>query len=176
MQPTQEEDKLVVLHALERVGPCTQEQLLRFVVENSLSTQFPFYIALAELKEAGLVRVVNRPEGELLVLTPEGQQSLEMFGSRIRASLQEKLEQHGAAWRERIREELQMPASYEESGTGYAVTLRTLEAGEEIFSLKLTVATRAQAKRFCERWPRCASFLYQTIMHKLGDTEDGAQE
>lgn len=175
MQSTQEEDKLVLLSALGRIGPCTEEQLLRFVVETALSTQFPFYLALAELKEAGLVRVVHRLEGELLVLTPEGQQSIELFGPRIRASAQEKLEQNAAAWRARVREELQMPTSYVESGAGYAVTLRVLEAGEEIFSMQLTAATRAQAKRFCERWPRCAPFLYQTVMRRLGETEDGEE-
>ena len=35
----------------------------------------------------------------------------------------------------------------------------------------LTAATKAQAKRFCERWPSRAPFLYQTIMEQLGEAE-----
>ena len=108
---TEEEDKLVLLASLDRLGRCTKEQLLRFVVETDLQSQFQFAIALAGLYETGLVRESQRLEGKLLVLTPEGRQSLEMFGSRIRASLQEKLETHGALWRRRIREEQQMPIS-----------------------------------------------------------------
>ena len=173
---TQEEDKLVLLCALGRLGACTQEQLLRFMVEAQLQSQFQFLLALAELKESGLVREVMRTEGKLLVLTPEGRQSMELFGARIRASLQQKLEDNVASWRGRIREELQMPADWEETDEGFKVTLRALEAGQEIFSMALTAATRAQARRFCERWPAAAPQLYQTIIQRLGESEEETNE
>ena len=163
---TEEEDKLVLLCALDRLGGCTEEQLLRFVVETGLQSQFQFYLALSGLKEAGLVRQSRHLEGTLLCLTPEGRQSMEMFASRIRAS---KLDAHGPAWRRRVHDELSTPAQYAPAGNGYAVTLRALESGEEIFSMTLTAATKAQAKRFCERWPRLAPKLYQQIMGELGE-------
>lgn len=166
---TEEEDKLVLLCALDRLGGCTEEQLLRFVVETGLQSQFQFFLALAGLKEAGLVRQTRHLEGTLLILTPQGRQSMELFASRIRASQQEKLKKHGAAWRRRVRDELQMPADWKQTDNGFAVTLRALESGEEIFSMTLTAATKAQAKRFCERWPERASYLYQTIMDQLGE-------
>ena len=169
---TEEEDKLVLLASLDRLGRCTKEQLLRFVVETDLQSQFQFAIALAGLYETGLVRESQRLEGKLLVLTPEGRQSLEMFGSRIRASLQEKLETHGALWRRRIREEQQMPADWEETEHGFTVTLRTIEAGAEIVNIRLTVADKQQAKRFCARWRENAPFLYQTLMDRLGETHE----
>ena len=166
---TEEEDKLVLLCALDRLGGCTEEQLLRFVVETGLQSQFQFFLALSGLKEAGLVRQSRHLEGTLLCLTPEGRQSMEMFASRIRASQQEKLNEHGPAWRRRVHDELSTPAQYAPAGNGYAVTLRALESGEEIFSMTLTAATKAQAKRFCERWPRLAPKLYQQIMGELGE-------
>ena len=58
------------------------------------------------------------------------------------------------------------------TGKGSEVTLRALEGGAEIFSMTLTAATKAQAKRFCERWPSRAPFLYQTIMEQLGEAEN----
>ena len=166
---TEEEDKLVLLSALDRLGGCTEEQLLRFAVETGLVSQFRFFLALSGLKDAGLVRESHHLEGNLLILTPEGRQSMEMFASRIRPSQKEKLDHHGAAWRRRVRDELSVPADFEACGNGYAVTLRALESGEEIFSMKLTAATKAQAKRFCERWPQAAPYLYQTIMERLGE-------
>ena len=166
---TEEEDKLVLLCALDRLGGCTEEQLLRFVVETGLVSQFRFFLALSGLKDAALVRESHRLEGMLLILTPEGRQSMELFGSRIRASQQEKLNRHSAVWRRRVLDELSMPASYEPCGNGYAVTLRALESGEEIFSMKLTAATKVQAKRFCAGWPESAPYLYQTIMARLGE-------
>lgn len=176
---TEEEDKLVLLCALDRLGGCTEEQLLRFVVETGLVSQFRFFLALSGLKEAGFVRESQHLEGMLLILTPEGRQSMELFGTRIRASQQEKLDRNSAAWRRRVLDELSMPASYEPCGNGYAVTLRALESGEEIFSMKLTAATKVQAKRFCARWKEEAPYLYQTIMGRLGETAadgDAAQK
>ena len=171
---TEEEDKLVLLASLDRLGGCTQEQLLRFVVETELESQFQFFIALAGLREAGFVREAERLEGRLLLLTPEGRQSLEMFGARIRASQQQKLEECSAAWRRRIRDEQQMPAQWQATENGFVVTLRTIESGAEIFSLTLTAASKEQARLFCERWPQSAPFLYQTVIGRLGGAADDA--
>lgn len=167
---TEEEDKLVLLCALNGLGGCTEEQLLRFGVETGLISQFRFFLALAELKESGFVRETRRMEGLLLVLTAQGRQSMELFASQIRASQQLKLDENMAVWRRRIRDEQQMPADWVENDEGFVVTLRALEGGTEFFNLTLTAATKVQAKRFCERWPKCAPYLYQTIMQQLGET------
>ena len=169
LHATEEEDKLVLLCALDGLGGCTQEQLLRFVVETELVTQFRFFLALGGLKEAGLVRETSHVEGTLLILTPEGRQSVELFASQIRASQEQKLADNVKTWRRRIRDEQQMPADWKETDNGFIVTLRALEGGAEFFNLTLTAATKAQAKRFCERWPRKAPELYQTIMRELGE-------
>lgn len=166
---TEEEDKLVLLCALDRLGGCTEEQLLRFVVETELMAQFRFFLALGGLKETGFVREASHVEGMLLILTPEGRQSMELFGRQIRASQEQKLNDNVKSWRRRIRDEQQMPADWKETDSGFIVTLRALEGGAEIFNLTLTAATKAQAKRFCERWPQKAPYLYQTIMEQLGE-------
>lgn len=171
---TQEEERLIVLSALSRVGGCTQEQLLRFLVETELMNAFQFYLTLGGLREDGFVRESHQLEGTLLILTPQGRQSVELFGTRIRASFLEKLEENGDIWRRRLRDERQMPADWQETDNGFVVTLRALESGAEIFRLTLTAATKAQAKRFCERWPERAPALYQTIMEQLGETEPDA--
>ena len=99
---TEEEDKLILLSSLSRLGGCTEEQLLRFLVESALMNPFQFYLALGGLKEAGFIREARHMEGMLLFLTPQGRESVEMFASRIRASQQEKLEAHAAEWKRRI--------------------------------------------------------------------------
>ena len=169
---TEEEDKLVLLSAMERLGGCTEEQLLRFLVENQLMSQFQFYLALGGLREAGFVRETRHVEGTLLILTPQGRQSVDLFAGRIRASQQEKLNMNAPTWKRRIRDELQMPAVWKETDNGFSVTLRALESGAEIFSMTLTAATKAQAKQFCDRWAEKAPFLYQTIMEQLGETTE----
>lgn len=69
---TEEEDKLILLSSLSRLGGCTQEQLLRFLAESGLMNPFQFYLALGGLKEAGFIREARHMEGALLFLTPQG--------------------------------------------------------------------------------------------------------
>ena len=78
------------------------------------------------------------------------------LGGLSPAAFLEKLEASGDIWRRRLRDERQMPADWQETDNGFVVTLRALESGAEIFRLTLTAATKAQAKRFCERWPERA--------------------
>ena len=72
---TEEEDKLILLSSLSRLGGCTQEQLLRFLAESGLMNPFQFYLALGGLKEAGFIREARHMEGALLFLTPQGRES-----------------------------------------------------------------------------------------------------
>ena len=76
---TEEEDKLILLSSMSRLGGCTQEQLLRFLAESGLMNPFQFYLALGGLKEAGFIREARHMEGALLFLTPQGRESVEMF-------------------------------------------------------------------------------------------------
>ena len=174
---TEEEDKLVVLSSLNRLGGCTEEQLLRFLVENALMNPFQFYLALGGLKEAGFVREARHLEGTLLILTPQGRESVEMFASRIRASQTEKLNANAPAWKRRIRDELQMPAAWQETDNGFAVTLRALELGAVDFVTKPQLGIRegmlAYSEMIAEKI-RTASRakLYQTIMEQLGEAEN----
>ena len=48
---TEEEDKLILLSSLSRLGGCTEEQLLRFLVESALMNPFQFYLALGGLTQ-----------------------------------------------------------------------------------------------------------------------------
>ena len=75
---TEEEDKLILLSSLSRLGGCTQEQLLRFLAESGLMNPFQFYLALGGLKEAGFIREARHMEGALLFLTPQGRESVDV--------------------------------------------------------------------------------------------------
>ena len=94
---TEEEDKLVVLSSLNRLGGCTEEQLLRFLVENALMNQFQFYLALGGLKEAGFIREARHLEGTLLI-----PRSVEKELQRLSASEEETCRIRGEKGRETL--------------------------------------------------------------------------
>ena len=162
-------DKLTLLYTLLHIGKCTEEQLVRFNDAFSLMEEFQLYVSLGELKDAQMVREEKCIEGKLLSVTDEGKKSLEMFEGDVWPSAKIQVDIHAAKWRRKNRDEQQMPADWVHTDAGYVVTLRLLETGNEIFNLTLTAADEQQAVAFCRRWPVQASFIYRTIMEKLGE-------
>ncbi|MFR2150476.1 MAG: hypothetical protein ACLS7Z_08150 [Christensenellales bacterium] len=76
---TEEEDKLILLSSLSRLGGCTQEQLLRFLVENALMNH-QFYLALGGLERGGL-HSRGAPSGGNAADSDRRGESVEMFAS-----------------------------------------------------------------------------------------------
>ena len=54
--PSETENKLLLLHAIDRLGAATSQQLLTFVVENELMDYISLQLGLAELDESGFLR------------------------------------------------------------------------------------------------------------------------
>jgi hypothetical protein len=162
-------DKLTLMYALMVLGPCTEDQVVRMNDAFSLMEQFQLYVVLGDLKDAHLVMEEQRPEGRLLRVTEDGENMVNMFGEDIWPGSKIKIDDQAAEWKRMIRDELQMPAEWERQEDRYLVTLRLLENGSEIFNLKLPAVDRQQAVDFSRRWPKQASFLYRTIMEKLGE-------
>ena len=172
---TETEDKLILLSMIDGLGGCTREQLMRFALEADLMAQFRFLLALGDLLEDGLVREAETEE-HVMVLTPEGRETLRLFGEKIRPSAAQRLSENVPRWRTRFRDERQLPAEWSETEGGFAVTLRALEGGEELLRIDLRAETRRQAQRFCEQWPQEAAEIYGTLIRRLSDTKKEEEE
>ncbi|MBQ8093349.1 MAG: DUF4364 family protein [Clostridia bacterium] len=165
-------DKLTLLYALLHLGPCTEDQLVRFNDAYSMMEQFQLYVTLGELRDAQMIVEEQRLERKLLSVTEEGKNMLSMFGEDVWPSSKIQVDNNAAEWKHMIRDELQMPAEWQRQGNEYRVTLRLLENDNEIFNLSMMAVDRQQAVDFCRRWPKQASFLYRTIMEKLGEEQE----
>ena len=168
---TEEEDKLVVLSSLNRLGGCTEEQLLRFLVENALMNQFQFYLALGGLKEAGFIREARHLEGTLLILTPQGRES----DGNVR--FPHPRFSNGEAERERARMEASHPRRAANArlvaGDGQRLRRYAARAGGRRGNLLHDAdgGDEGAGEALLQRWPSRAPFLYQTIMEQLGEAE-----
>ncbi|MCR4707552.1 MAG: DUF4364 family protein [Clostridiales bacterium] len=163
------EDRLILLSALSALGTATEDQLLRFSVEAELFPQFRFLLLLGDLQEESLIAARESAEGRLFFLSPEGRETLRLFGSEIRPSVRERIALEAPARRRKYRDERQLPADWEKTEDGFAVTLRALEEGREMLSVRLFAATRVDAQRWCLRWPEAAQEIYGTLIRALSE-------
>lgn len=171
-KPSDTENKLLLLHAIDRLGTVTAEQLLVFVVEYNQMDYISLQLCLAELAESGLVRKRKHALGTLYVLTGKGHDSLALFRERIPYSRLELVDKAAANWRQRFRRERQMLANFEKKDNGeYVVHLQLFEQDAELLRLDIAVPTHANAQRFSDAWMDRAPDIYAHIMHALGEGE-----
>lgn len=169
-RPSETENKLLLLHAVDCLGAVTAEQLLVFMVETQQMDYVSLQLGLAELDEAGLVRKKSHPLGALYALTGKGRDSLALFEKRVPHSRLQAVVVQAEQWRQRFRREKQMLADFEKTATGdFVVRLRLLEKEASLLDMTLSVPTHEHAQRFCDEWIAQASNIYAHIMHALGE-------
>ena len=78
-----DEQKLMVLYSLSRLGPCTELQLLQFLFENDLLNYFDMMFALGDLCDRGQAVRMKKNAGYLYQVTDAGKEAvtLEMMTS-----------------------------------------------------------------------------------------------
>jgi len=163
------EQKLVTLYALDRLGPATALQLLRFMVENELMDYIALQLSTAELDEMGHLRKLPHPLGTLYAPSSKGYEALQLFRSRIPYSRAELIDGIASEWKQRFREEKHVLADWKATPSGeYLAHLRLLEGELALLDIRISLPSREQADRFCQRWPQAACGLYTQMMHVLG--------
>ena len=172
--PSETENKMLLLHAIDRLGSATSQQLLTFVVENELMDYISLQLGLAELDESGFLRKQPHALGTLFALTGKGHDALLMFRKRVPPSRLAEIDEHAEEWRARFRREKEMLSSFEKRGENdYEVRLRLLERGCDLMDLRLSVPSRVTAQELSDLWEKRAGRVYEAVMHALGDDEAG---
>jgi hypothetical protein len=170
--PTDTENKLLLLHAIDCLGGVTAHQLLLFMVENDAMGYIEVQLGLAELVDANLLKKQKHALGTLYELTAKGRDSLLMFCERVPHSRLVAIEESAAAFRRRFRLEKQMIADFEKIRDGaFCVSLRLIEKNESLMDIKINVPTQKIAQQFCDAWIAQASGVYSYIMYALGEAD-----
>jgi hypothetical protein len=171
-RPTDTENRLLLLYAIEQLGAVTAQQLLVFMVENNLMDYISVQLGLAGLEEARLLRRQKHALGALYALTGAGRDTITLFVHRVPHSRIQRIDGIAVAWRARFRREKQMVSVFARKADGeYEVRLRLLERETDLLDLRLSVPTRAQAQGFCDTWEARAAEIYGFVMRSLGEGE-----
>lgn len=167
------ENKLLILYALGRIGPCSAMQLLQFMVDNDLMNYFTMQLSLSEMEEQGLISLRAHPAGSLLVITSQGAYTIGVFDHRIPISRRRLVDQQAAAWHERFRLEQQTPAETCPVDGGVCLRLLLMEGDATLMEVLLTLSEGDEALTFLQRrWRMCAQDVYRASHELLCQGED----
>lgn len=174
-RPSDTENKLLLLYAVDRLGPLTAQQLLTFMTENETMDYISLQLGLAELADARLLSKQPHALGMMYTLTNRGRESLEMFEHKVPFSRKATINANVEAWRRRFRQERQIISDFKKLSPGdYVVRLQLLEKDAHLFDLSIHVPTHKMAQGFCDAWIGQAADVYHYIVCTLGEARERA--
>mgnify|MGYP000010606753 FL=1 len=164
-------DKLMVLHGLKALGmQPTKEQLSDFFGIYDLLGYFEVQNAAYELEEEGLISAVPRPYGQAYFVTPQGEQTLDMFAVRLPGSLRDKIAARAAEYapvlirRTRFATKIERDSASE---TARRVTLRAMEPHGDLVKIELLLPDEATARHACDVWEERSQAVFSAIYSEL---------
>ncbi len=164
------EMRLLLLYTMDKLGVCTDLQLLQFLFEYDLMNYFDLTLTLADLCDQGHAVRTPYPSHSLYRLTAAGQEALKMFYARIPLSVRQTVDDHAPLWQERIAQEQQYLSAYNQTDRGeFALELQVMEQNMEMMKISLSLPGADVAAQMRKNWPSKAAEIYQTIISLLAE-------
>lgn len=165
-------DKLILLYFLQVSGlKITETDLLHIALDNGWMNYFDFARVTAELKDAGMMTTEKRPQGDLLVITPQGHEILDHFAERLPLSLRRNIEDYANGHKVDINRASQHIASYQKrDDRDYLVSLCIMDKEDALLSLEIALPTEEMAKTFVNRWEERSQDVFSELLRLLGET------
>lgn len=165
--------RLIVLYSLQKLGPCTELQLLQFLFDNDVMNYFDMMFSLGTLCEQGLAGRTRFRAGFRYQTTPAGDETLRLFSNRVPASLQKKIEAEAAQWKRKFKKEDTLHTYVAQLPRGeFELNMTLSEQEMDLLRLTLSLPTSDMANALAARWPDKAGKVYEAIIRIL--TEDEA--
>ena len=163
-----DEQRLIVLYALQHLAPCTELQLLQFLFEHDLTNYFDMMFALGDVCARGQAVRTKKRAGYIYEVTDAGREALMLFGGRVPGSVKTLLAEDGPAWRQKFQEEDQYLSQIRQQERGeYELTLTVTEQDMDMMRVSFSLPSRELAVQLAERWPRRGAEVYETIIRML---------
>ncbi len=162
------ERKLLTLYSLRELGPCTNLQLIAFMVENDLMNYFDLQTALHDLCQNSQLARDSIPGDDRYEITPLGDEAIGLFMKRLGESAVQRVQQAAPGFREKIRMQREKFASISHAGRNeYHTQMGIAEGGMQLMRLDLSLPTADLAERFRAAWPEKAAEIYSFILSRL---------
>ncbi len=164
------ENKLLILFAVDELGPLTSLQLLQILAEYNLMDYITMQLTLGDMIATGHLSSIPHALGTLFTLSSEGRESLALFLHRLPHSTRALIHDAVPEWKPRFARETQILADFHRREDGkYDLRLRLMEKDSPLLDMTITIPTRDMADQFSRRWPEAAPAFYGYLMKELGD-------
>ena len=161
--------KLMVLYMLSKVDfSLTYTHISDFILGRGYTDYFSLQQAIAELTEAGLVHQETLRSTTYYMITPEGEETIGFFKSRISLPIREDIDHWLKENHLAMLNDVSVRADYYRDTEGnYEVRCTIREKKTDIFDLHLKVTDEPVAKAMCKQWKAKNQSIYEYVMKEL---------
>ncbi len=161
--------KLMVLYMLGKVDfSLTYTHLSDFILGRGYTDYFNLQQAIAELTETGLIHQETLRSTTYYMITPEGEETIGYFSSRISLAIREDIDTWLKENRLAMINDVSMRADYYRDTAGdYEVRCVIMEKKKDLCDLRLKVTDESIAKAMCKQWKAKSQPIYEYLMKEL---------
>ncbi len=161
--------KLIILYMLEKVDfPLTNAQITDIILGREYTSYFHLQQVLSDMVDTGLLETETHDHSTHYRATPDGRETLSLFGKEISAQIRSDIDAYLAEHSFRLRSESSVTADISRAPSGeYAVRGRITEGDSVLIDLTLEVPTEVAAHVVAENWRAKSSALYASVMKEL---------
>ena len=172
-RPSDLELQVLVLRSLEKLGACTNLQLIEFMTDTGIMTYFELQLTLHKLFDGGHVSRETIPNDALYDLTDAGKEALRLFIHRAMSSSLKVIDDSAVNYLDRFKKERQTASHLRRDQREYYLTLEINEPDRRSLAVEISVPTAELVARYRENWPDKAQMIYDTIVHELYGEDKG---
>lgn len=169
------DSKLLILYILKKINkPVNYKELLELVISISDMNYFDFQQFLQDLLEDKFILKYEQNEDEIIELTIDGANALELTIDMLPGILKLKVDSNFKEEFNKIKDEFSVFAEYTPvTETDFVVKCKIIENNLTIFNLETNAGSREQAKQIVNNWNNNAINIYPEILHILTKQEEG---
>jgi hypothetical protein len=165
--------RLLALYALDKLGPCTDLDLLQFLFELDLMNYFELMLSLSDLCRQGHAVRVEQEAAWRYEITQAGRDVLSMFESRIPGSKRDLVDTHAPEWKEKIVRQRHCGVEVRQTRRGeYEAQMTLADHDMQLMRLTLTLPSGDMAREMTEKWEKRAGDVYTAVLSLLRDKEE----
>lgn len=163
------ENKVLILYTLKSIGKDTTDNaLFKIISEINDINYFYFSELLVDLIESKLVGKYTKDDQNVLEITSEGKNALELTIDALPGIIKLKADNLLKKELTQIAEESSITAEYiPENEHDYTVKCKIIENNKTVFEVRTFAGSNEQAKRIAENWKNNANTIYPQILSLL---------
>lgn len=168
------DSKLLILYILQKINkPVNYKELLELVISISDMNYFDFQQFLVELLEDKFILKYKQDDTEIIELTLEGTNALELTIDMLPGILKLNVDSKFKENFNKIKDKFAVFAEYSPiTETDFSVKCKIVENNITIFNLEANVGSRENANRIVNNWNNNANEIYPKILSIITDEQE----